>query len=104
MRDALHAGMLAQIVHHLEGIGHMAFYTQGQTLYTLQQYPCIEGRDGGSSITQDDSTDACHKCCCACHIGKDGSMIRGVGLGQSGISVGKSNLPPSTITPPNELP
>ena len=46
MRDALHAGMLAQIVHHLEGIGHMAFYTQGQTLYTLQQYPCIEGRDG----------------------------------------------------------
>ncbi len=66
----------------------MALDAQGQALHTLQQYPGVEGGDGGARVAQDDGADAGHKGGRACHIGKDGSVIRGVGLGQGGILVG----------------
>ena len=58
----------------------MSLYAEAQRFYALQQNPGIEGRDGRSRVTQDDGTDACDECCCACHIGKDGTVIGGVGL------------------------
>ena len=81
-------GMVSQELHHLQGILHMTFHAQAQRLYTLQQDKCIKGRDGGTGITQNHGTNTGNEGSRPCHVGKHGTMIRGVGLGQCGILVG----------------
>ena len=53
----------------------MSLYAQRQRLYTLQQYPRIEGRDGGTCVAQDDGPDAGYECCRTGHVGKDSTVI-----------------------------
>ena len=67
--------MLAQEIHDLECILHVALNPQRQTLDTLQKNPCVERRDGRSGVTQNHGTDTGDESRCTCHVGKDCSVI-----------------------------
>ena len=60
----------------------VAFHTQAQRFQSLEQYPCVEGTDGSTCVAQNDGTYAGNKGSRTSYIGKDGTMITGVGLGQ----------------------
>ena len=80
MMNGCHFRMLSKEVNHLQRILYMALHTQAQRLYALQEDEGIEGRDGSTSITQDDGTDASDVCGCTYCVGKHDAMIRGIGL------------------------
>ena len=87
-----HLGMVGEEIDHLQGILHMTLYAQAQRLDTLQEDKGIEGRDGSTSITQDDGTDAGDISGSTYSVGK-------YGVGNLSFCF-QSNLPPSTMTPP----
>ena len=62
----------------------MTLHTKAQCLDTLQEDEGIEGRDSCTSITQDDGTNTGDVGCCSYCVGKDDTVIRGIGLGQCG--------------------
>ena len=61
MMNRLHLRMLAEVIHDLQGIFHMAFHTQGQGLQALQEQEGVEGREGGAGIPQQDCPDVRRK-------------------------------------------
>ena len=83
-----HLGVVAEILHHLEGILHMSLHTEGERLQSLQQDPGIERRQGSTGITEDDRPNAGNEGSSSGHIGKDGAMITGIWLSQGRILVG----------------
>ena len=88
MVHLLHLGVLSQILHHLERVLYVTLYAQRQSFESLQQYPCVERRDGGTGVAQYDGADACHEGSLACNVGKYRTVIAWVGLGKCGIFVG----------------
>ena len=83
-----HLRMICQELDHLQGILHMTLHAQAQRFHTLQQNKGIEGRNGSTGITQNHGTNTGNEGCRPCHVGKHGTMIRGIGLSQCGIFVG----------------
>ena len=69
-------------IDHLQGVLHVTLYAQTQGLDSLQQYERVEGRNGCTSITQDDGTDAGDVSGSTYCVGKDDAVIRGVGFGE----------------------
>ena len=67
--------MLAEEVDHLQGVLYVALYAQAQGLYTLQEDKGVEGRDGGTSVTQQDGTDAGDVSCSTYSVGKDDAVV-----------------------------
>ena len=80
--------MILQEVHHRQSVLYVALDAQAQSLHTLQQDERIEGRNGSTRIAKHHRTDASHKGCRPSHIGKDRTVVRGVGLRQRRETVG----------------
>ena len=83
-----HLRMLGKEVDYLQGILYMALDTQTQGLDTLQQDEGIERRDGGTSVTQDDGTNAGDVGGSTNSVSKHDAVVRGVGFGQCREFVG----------------
>ena len=88
MVDLGHLGVVGEIVDDAQGILHMALHTEAEGLEALQEDPRVERTDGRSGIAQEHGTRTGDKSCRSGHVGEDGSMITGVGLGQCGELVG----------------
>ena len=83
-----HLGVMGQEVDDALGVVGVALYAQTERLQALEQYPGVEGADGGTRVAQYHGADAGYEGSGPGHVGKDGSVIRGVGLGQRGVLVG----------------
>ena len=81
MIDLGHLGVVLQEIDDLQRILYMTLYAQAQRLDTLQQDKGIEGRQCGTSITQQDGTDASHVSGGTDSISKHDAMIGGIGFG-----------------------
>ena len=80
--------VLREVLHHLQRVLRVSLDAEGQRLDALQENPGIEGRDGSPCVAQNDGTDAGHEGCCSGHVGKHGSVVRGIGLGNGRVAVG----------------
>ena len=88
MIDLGHLRMLAQIVDNLEGVFYVTFYAQRQRFQTLQQNECVERRNCGAGVAEDDGADACHESSLARYVGEDCAVVTWVGLGECWELVG----------------
>ena len=70
MMNSCNLRMVLQEIDYLQCVFYMALYTQTQRLYTLQEDEGIEGRDGCTSIAQDDGTDTSNVSGCTNGISK----------------------------------
>ncbi len=86
MMDRLHLGMVLQIVHQPQCIGHMALHPEGQGLQSLEEKEGVEWGQGSSGIPQEDRPDVGRESRRSCRVGKGDPMIAGVGLGDPGIA------------------
>ena len=73
--DLGHLGVVLQEIDDLQRILYMTLYAQTQRLDTLQQDKGIERRQCGTSITQQDGTDASHVSGGADSISKHDAVI-----------------------------
>ena len=86
--DPRHLGVLGEIVYHLEGVVDVTLNAEGQRLKALEQDEGVEGRDGCTSIAEQDSADAGDESCRSGDIGEHGTVVRGVGLGECRVLIG----------------
>ena len=80
--DLSYLWIVLQVLHYLQCILYVAFYTEAQCLQALEQNPGIEWRDGGTGITKDDRTDTGYEGSCSGYICEDCTVIRWVWLGE----------------------
>ena len=74
--------ILAQKLNDLLGVLHMAVNTQRKRLGTLKQQECIERRDAGALVAQQNSANVGCKRSSAHSIDKRDAMVGGVGIGE----------------------
>ena len=86
MVDLLDLGMVGQERDDLLGVLDVALDAQAQSLGALQQQECVERRDGGTGIAQQNGADVGDEGGGAGGIGKGDAVVAGVGGGDVGIT------------------
>ena len=86
MVDLLDLGMVGQERDDFLGVLDVALDAQAQSLGALQQQECVERRDGGAGIAQQDGADVGDEGGGAGGIGKGDAVVAGVGGGDVGIT------------------
>ena len=88
MVDLFHFRMVLQEVYYLQRILYVAFHSEREGFQSLQKEEGIERTDGGSGITQQNSTYSGDIGRRTCHIGKAKSVVTRVWTCQLGEFTG----------------
>ena len=74
--------MCLEVVDDLQGIEDMTLNTERERLKTLQEDPCVERRDAGTLIAEQQGTDTGHER--SGELTEDEAVVRRVGIGEAG--------------------
>ena len=73
--DFRYFGVTAEVFDDFEGVLYVTLDAEGERLCALEEYPCVERRNGSSGVAQYDGTYACDESSGSCYLGEDGSVV-----------------------------